>query len=83
MASAVVMKTVDNALCWAMVEMGRLGTNCLFRKHLTIDHLSLLKELEKEVDKLERPHSGPGFLSPLGFGIHMIQPMQIILDKIM
>lgn len=76
------MKTADNALCWAMVEMGRLGTNCLFRKRLAIDRLSLLKELEKEVDELERLRSGPGFLSPLRFGIHMIQPTQIILDKL-
>lgn len=55
------MWMADKTRCWAKVEMGRLGTDCLFRKRLAIDCLCLLKELEKEVNELERLHSGPGF----------------------
>lgn len=63
------MQTADNALCWAMVEMGRLGTDCLFRKRLAIDHLSLLKELEKEV-KPEMLYSDAGFSTGLVLSCH-------------
>lgn len=57
-----MMKAFDNTQCWPMVEMGRLGTDCLFKGSAALlITFSLCKELEKEVDGLKRLHSCPGF----------------------